>query len=236
MLLEVRNIHSGYGKMIILKGINIQASENEIVSIIGANGSGKTTLLRTISGFVPMAEGSVVFRGEELKGLKPNEIVTRGVAQVPEGRQLFPKMTVHENIELGAYLRKDAQEIRRDIREWIYGLFPVLKERENQLAGTLSGGEQQMLAISRGLMSKPKLLMLDEPSFGLAPLVIEKVFETIRKVCQGGLAIILVEQNSTVTLEISDRTYVLETGRIVLEGESRNLIDNPHIKEAYLGI
>lgn len=236
MLLQVNNIHCGYGKIEILKGISIMVSEKEIIGIIGANGAGKTTLLRMVSGFVPLTTGQVNFMGNNIHGLKPNQIVKMGIIQVPEGRQLFPKMGVLENIELGAYLRNDMDGIRKDINGWIFSLFPVLEERRHQLAGTLSGGEQQMVAIARGLMSKPKLLMLDEPSFGLAPLVAETVFGTVKKIAGEGITILLVEQNSTATLDISSRTYVLETGEIALEGRSSDLINNSHVKELYLGL
>lgn len=236
MLLDVNNLYCSYGKIEILKGVSITVEDNEIVGIIGANGAGKTTLLRVISGFVKAANGQVVFKGQGINDLNPNAIVKTGISQVPEGRQLFPKMTVLENIELGAFLRKDKKDAKRDIHEWIFALFPILKERVHQLAGTLSGGEQQMLAIARGLMSKPKLLMLDEPSFGLAPMVVETVFDTIKEIVKKGLAAILVEQNTAVALDISNRAYVLETGQIALEGPSGDLIDNIHVKKAYLGL
>ena len=236
MLLEVKDLYSGYGKSVVLKGISITVSENEIVSIIGANGAGKSTLLGNISGLYPITEGLVSFMEKPINGLKPNVIVRRGISQVPEGRQLFPKMTVLENIELGAYLREETKEIKKDIDEWIFPLFPALKDRSHQLAGTLSGGEQQMLALARGLMSKPKLFMLDEPSLGLSPLLVELVFTTILKIVEERVSILLVEQNSTMALDISSRTYVLETGEIVIEGESRDLVDNPYVKKAYLGL
>ncbi len=236
MLLELKNVHCGYGKFEVLKGISLAVSGSEIISIIGANGAGKTTLLRTISGFVKALDGQIIFLGKSINDIKPHEIVRLGISQVPEGRQLFPKMTVLENIEMGAYLRKDAGEIRKDIERRILPLFPILIDRKYQLAGTLSGGEQQMLALARALMSEPKLFMLDEPSLGLAPLVVESVFGTIRKINEDGLPVILVEQNSTLALEISNRTYVLETGQIVLEGQSQDLVDNPHVKKAYLGL
>jgi len=236
MLLDVRDLYTNYGKSEILKEISLSVSEKEIIAIIGANGAGKTTLLRAISGFVRARHGQVIFMGKSINDLKPHEIVKMGISQVPEGRQLFPKMTVLENIELGAYLRKDANKIRKDIDEWIFPLFPILEDRRHQLAGTLSGGEQQMLALARALMSKPKLFMLDEPSLGLSPIVTETVFSTIKKINEEGLAIILVEQNSTIAMDISNRTYVLETGQVVLEGSSRDLVDNPHVKKAYLGL
>ncbi len=236
MLLQVNDIHCGYGKIEVLKGISVKISEKEIIGIIGANGAGKTTLLRAISGFVPLTKGQVYFMEKEISRLKPDQIVKMGICQVPEGRQLFPRMEVLENIELGAYLRNDMDGIRKDINDWIFNLFPVLGERMHQLAGTLSGGEQQMVAVARGLMSRPKLLMLDEPSFGLAPLVTETLFGTIKKIAEEGLTTLLVEQNSTATLDISSRTYVLETGEIALEGKSNDLINNPHVKEIYLGL
>jgi branched-chain amino acid transport system ATP-binding protein len=236
MLLEIKDITASYGKIEVLRRISLAVSENEIIGIIGANGAGKSTLLKVISGLVPQINGEVLWKGRTIKGLNPTEIVKMGISQVPEGRQLFPKMTVLENIELGAYLRKNRNEIKKDIREWIYTLFPILRDRENQVAGTLSGGEQQMLAIARGLMSRPQLFMLDEPSLGLAPLVTETVFSTIKKIAEDGLATILVEQNSAMALDISNRTYVFETGQIAIEGLSRDLVDNPHVKKAYLGL
>jgi branched-chain amino acid transport system ATP-binding protein len=236
MLLDVKNLNSSYGKLEILKGISITVSDNEIVGIIGANGAGKTTLLRAISGFVKATQGQIMFNGQRVNDLNPDTIVKIGIAQVPEGKQLFPKMSVLENMELGAFLRKDKKEIKKDIYEWIFILFPILRERMYQLAGTLSGGEQQMLAIARGLMSRPKLFMLDEPSLGLAPMVVEALFVTIKEIVKKGLATILVEQNTAMALNISNRAYVLETGQIVLDGASHDLINNPHVKKAYLGL
>ena len=236
MLLDVKNLNSSYGKLEILKGISITVSDNEIVGIIGANGAGKTTLLRAISGFVKATHGQIMFNGQRVNDLNPDTIVKIGIAQVPEGKQLFPKMSVLENMELGAFLRKDKKEIKKDIYEWIFILFPILRERMYQLAGTLSGGEQQMLAIARGLMSRPKLFMLDEPSLGLAPMVVEALFVTIKEIVKKGLATILVEQNTVMALNISNRAYVLETGQIVLDGASHDLINNPHVKKAYLGL
>ena len=236
MLLDVNKLYSSYGKIEILKGISVSVADTEIVGIIGANGAGKTTLLRVISGFVKATNGQLVFEGRRINDLSPDAIVKMGISQVPEGRQLFPKMTVLENIDLGAFIRKDKKDSKKDTREWIFGMFPILRNRMFQLAGTLSGGEQQMLAIARGLMSKPKLLMLDEPSFGLAPIVVEAVFDTIKQIVKKGFATILVEQNTAMALEICNRAYVLETGQIALEGPSRDLINNIHVKKAYLGL
>ena len=236
MLLDIRKIHCNYGKLEVLRGVSLTVSRNELVSLIGANGAGKTTLLRAISGYVKATRGQIVFEDTALNELSIHKIVKMGISQVPEGSELFPNMTVEENIELGAFIRKDFKEIKREIDEWIPTLFPVLRERRRQLAATLSGGERQMVAIARGLMARPKLLMLDEPSLGLAPIAVQVVFSTIREIVGRGQSTLLVEQNAKKALEISDRTYVLETGQVSIEGKSKDLIGNSYVKEAYLGL
>ncbi len=232
-LLEVSDIHTYYGSIEALKGISLTVEPGEVVTLIGSNGAGKSTTLRSISGLTPAGSGTVSFDGEEIAGLPPHEVVGRGVALAPEGRHVFPRMTVRENLELGSYLRRngaDAEDFDR-----VYELFPRLKEREKQKAGTMSGGEQQMLAIGRALMGRPKLLMLDEPSMGIAPILVQRIYETIREINRSGVAILLVEQNANYALEAASRGYVLETGRVVLAGESAKLRDDPEVQRAYLG-
>jgi branched-chain amino acid transport system ATP-binding protein len=231
-LLEVNDIHTFYGNIEALKGISIEVEEGEIVTLIGSNGAGKSTTLRSISGLTPPREGSIKFDGRELGETAPQEIVRLGISQSPEGRRCFPRMTVRENLELGAYLRND--DLDPDL-ERVYDLFPRLKERENQKAGTMSGGEQQMLAIGRALMARPKLLMLDEPSMGIAPILVQRIYETIGEINRQGVAILLVEQNANYALEISKRGYVLETGRVALANDSASLRDDPEVQRAYLG-
>jgi len=234
-MLEVRNISSFYGDLQALWDISFNVEKGEMVTILGPNGAGKTTTLRTVSGLLRPKKGSIEFLGRRIDKLPAYKIVELGIAHVPEGRRLFPKMTVLENIELGAYTQ-EARKKKDDTMEWIFTLFPILKERKKQLAGTLSGGEQQMLAIARALMSRPKLLMLDEPSLGLAPKLVIKVFEMIKKINEEGVTILLVEQNVKRALELAHRGYVLETGRIVLEGLSNELIKNEYIKKSFLGM
>jgi len=217
--------------------VSIHIQPGEIVCLIGANGAGKTTLLNTISGLIVPREGEILFEDKPIQGKSPEEIVQLGISQVPEGRQIFPYHTVQENLELGAYLQfahRSRRQVYQDL-ERIYELFPILKERRKQLAGTLSGGEQQMLAIGRALMSRPKLLLLDEPSMGLAPKVMQEIFQTILELQKQGVTILLVEQNARAALVVSDRAYVLETGRLVLQGESKELINDPEVRRAYLG-
>jgi branched-chain amino acid transport system ATP-binding protein len=233
-LLEVEDVHTFYGNIEALKGISLEVNEGEIVTLIGSNGAGKSTTLRSISGLTPPRQGSVRFDGEEIGETPPQDIVRKGISQAPEGRRIFSRMSVRENLELGAYLRRDEGEIERD-RERVYDLFPRLKERERQKAGTLSGGEQQMLAIGRAMMAHPKLLLLDEPSMGLAPILVERIYETIAEINQRGTTILLVEQNANFALEVSKRGYVLETGRIALSDDSGSLRENPEVQAAYLG-
>lgn len=233
-MLKINNIKVAYGGIKALDGISMEVPDGKIVSMIGANGAGKSTTLRTISGLVKPESGSITFDGEELVGKPINKIIEAGIAQVPEGRRVFPNLTVLENLKCGAYLRKDKDGIQKDI-ELVYSLFPRLEERHWQSAGTLSGGEQQMLAVGRGLMSRPKLLMLDEPSLGLAPLIVKDIFNIIRKINETGTTILLIEQNANMALLNSDYAYVLETGNIIMEGTGRKLFDDPKVKEAYLG-
>jgi branched-chain amino acid transport system ATP-binding protein len=233
--LSVENIHVFHGDVQALWGVSLEVHEGEVVSLLGSNGAGKTTTLRTISGLLRPRPGRICFAGREIHRMPAHEVVALGVAQIPEGRRLWPNMTVLENLELGAY-PASARGQRVEQRERMFKLFPRLSERRNQVAGTLSGGEQQMLAIARGLMSRPKLLMLDEPSLGLAPLMVQEVFRALREVRDAGITVLLVEQNVSQALELADRGYVLETGRIVLQGPSRELLENPHVRGAYLGL
>ncbi|HCJ66644.1 MAG TPA: ABC transporter ATP-binding protein [Elusimicrobia bacterium] len=231
-MLELFNIHTYYGEIEALKGINLKVEEGEIVTLIGANGAGKTTLLKTISGLLTHTSGEIRFLDEKISGLKAHQITKYGIVQVPEGRKIFPLLTVKENLEIGAYRKKNG--VKENL-EKVYQLFPVLKEREKQLGATLSGGEQQMLAIGRGLMAEPKILMLDEPSMGLAPILVEKIFQIIKEINQQGTTILLVEQNAYQALNIAARGYVLETGKIVLSDTAKNLLNNEAVKKAYLG-
>jgi branched-chain amino acid transport system ATP-binding protein len=233
-LLEVENVHSYYGHIHALRGISLTVEEGEVVTLIGSNGAGKTTTLRSIHGILPPKEGRIVFRGEEIQGVPTHDMNSKGIAQSPEGRKIFSRMTVLENLEMGAYHRTDQAEIREDM-DRVYDLFPRLKERTNQEAGTMSGGEQQMLAIGRALMSRPKLLLLDEPSMGLAPVLVERIFQVIEEINNQGTTILLVEQNANVALEIAARGYVLETGEIVNASSAEKLRQDPKVREAYLG-
>ena len=232
-MLEVSELHSGYGKIEILKGLQLKVAAGKIVSLIGSNGAGKTTFLMTLSGLVKARKGMIHFEGNPIEKFTPDLIVKLGISQVPEGRRIFPHLTVGENLDLGAYTRSD-KEIGRD-REEIFSLFPVLKNRLHALAGNLSGGEQQMLAMGRALMARPKLLLLDEPSLGLAPKMVETVFSLIKKINQQGITILLVEQNAWKALELADYGYVIESGRIDLEGPGKELLTNPQVKRCYLG-
>jgi len=238
-VLKLKNINTYYGKVHALKNVSLHLAEREIVALIGANGAGKTTILNTLSGVTPARSGSINFLSEAVEGLPPDRIVKNGISQVPEGRQVFKGMTVADNLELGAYLRYRSREgrehIRQDMRH-IYELFPRLEERKKQMAGTLSGGEQQMLAIGRALMAKPKLLLLDEPSMGLAPLVVQEIFAVIERLRRdAGTTVLLVEQNARAALKMADRGYVLETGKVILEGVASELLENPEVQRAYLG-
>jgi branched-chain amino acid transport system ATP-binding protein len=234
MLLELDNVKTYYGNIRALKGISIQVNEGEIVCLIGGNGAGKSTTLMTISGVLTPEEGDVVYQGQSIVSLRPDNIVQMGICQVPEGRMIFPLLTVMENLDLGAYLRKDQDGIKADI-ERVFELFPILRERTKQAGGTLSGGEQQMLAIGRALMARPKLLLLDEPSLGLAPILVDAIFDIIRQINDQGTTILLVEQNAQLALQFSHRGYVLETGEITLADTSEALRTNEQVKKAYLG-
>ena len=231
-LLYIKDLKVSYGGIEAIKGISLNVEKGEIVTLIGANGAGKSTTLRAISGLVPLREGTITYDGQVISGQSPQKIVSEGIGMVPEGRRVFPNLTVLENLRVGAYLRKD--DLTPDI-EHVYQLFPRLKERSWQMAGTLSGGEQQMLAVGRAMMMRPKLMMMDEPSLGLAPLVIRDIFKIIQTLHEEGITILLVEQNANAALRIADSAYVLETGRITMHGTGRELLDNPQVKEAYLG-
>ena len=233
-LLELKNLIVTYGAIQALKGISLSVPEGSIVCLVGANGAGKSTTLRTISGLVKPQEGGIFFEGQSTLGVPTHQLVAKGLVQCPEGRGVFPKLTVEENLDLGAYARKDKAGIQKDL-ETVYSLFPRLQERHKQSAGTLSGGEQQMLAMGRALMAKPRLLLLDEPSLGLAPQMIELIFETIQNINRQGTTILLVEQNAQMALEISSYAYVLETGSVLLEGEAAKVANDPKVKAAYLG-
>jgi len=233
--LEVNNIDVSYGDVQVIFDLSMHIEEGEVVSIIGGNGAGKSTLLRTISGLMKPSSGQIYFKGRSMHTLPPEEIVNRGIVHVPEGRRLFSLMTIKDNLIVGAY-NKEADKYKEQTLAQVYEMLPRLKERENQTALTMSGGEQQMVAIGRGLMARPKILMLDEPSLGLAPVLINSIFETIRKIADQGTTVLLVEQDVNHSLRLSDRGYVLEHGRIALEGRADELLGNPHIKEAYLGI
>ncbi len=233
-LLEVKDVHTFYGNIEALKGISIEVEEGECVTLIGSNGAGKSTTLRSISGLTPPRQGSIRFKDREITETPPQEIVSMGVALSPEGRHVFPRMTVYENLMLGAYLRRDDSGINEDL-ERVFTLFPRLKERERQKGGTMSGGEQQMLAIGRALMAQPTLLLLDEPSMGIAPILVERIYETIAEINKQGTTILLVEQNANFALDVSKRAYVLETGAVTLTDQSAALRENPEVQKAYLG-
>ncbi len=231
-ILEVKDLNVSYGGIKAVKDISFAVPKGEVVTLIGANGAGKSSTLRSIVGLVKPESGSILLKGEELAGVPTEQIVTKGITLVPEGRRVFPDMTVAENLKIGAYMRKDSLDADMN---WVYDLFPRLKERSWQLAGTLSGGEQQMLAMGRALMSHPKIILMDEPSMGLSPIFVNEIFDIIREVSEGGTTVLLVEQNAKKALSIADRGYVLETGNIVLEGDAKMLLDNDQVKKAYLG-
>ena len=233
-MLKIDDLKVRYGGIEAVKGISFEVPEGSIVTLIGANGAGKSTTLRTIAGLVKPASGRIHLQAEDITGMSPDKIVTRGITLVPEGRRVFPDLTVLENLKVGAYLRRNKDEIEHDL-QWVYDLFPRLKERSWQAAGTLSGGEQQMLAVGRALMSRPKLIMMDEPSLGLAPIVVRGIFDIIKEINRMGVTVLLVEQNANMALQIADIGYVLETGRITLSGPGRELMTNEQVKKAYLG-
>jgi len=233
-MLTIEDIHVYYDAIHALKGISVTVAEGEIVTLIGANGAGKTTTLRTVSGLIRAKSGKISFDGQDISSMPAQDIVKLGLSQVPEGRRIFANMTVYENLELGAYTRSDSYEINQDIAK-VFERFPRLEERKKQVAGTLSGGEQQMLAIGRGLMSRPKLLLLDEPSMGLAPLLVKEIFSIIQEINRAGTTILLVEQNAHMALSIANKAYVLETGRIILSGTAKELSESEEVRKAYLG-
>ena len=233
-MLEVKDLVVSYGAIKALKGISFKVEQGEVITLIGSNGAGKTTTLHSISNLIRKESGSIVFEGEDITNVSADKIVNRGLIQVPEGRRVFANMSVKENIEMGAYLRKDKEEIKKDM-EWCYELFPRLKERLAQMAGTLSGGEQQMLAMARALMSKPRLLLLDEPSMGLAPILVDEIFNIVHKISSGGTTILLVEQNAFKALSIANRAYILETGSIAKKGIASELANDDAVRKAYLG-
>lgn len=235
-MLKLDNVSSGYGNILALKGITIDINQGEIITLIGANGAGKSTTLMTVSGVVKCRTGKILFKGQEIQEKEPDVIVKSGLCQVPEGRHIFPQLSVQENLDMGAFLRNDHSEIKKDL-DYVYSLFPILAERRNQDGGTLSGGEQQMLALSRALMARPELLLLDEPSMGLAPLIIKQIFEIIKQINKdNGTTIFLVEQNANQALQIADRGYVIETGKVTISGKASDLLVNEDIQKAYLGI
>ena len=235
-MLKLQNIQAGYGNILAIKDIDLEINAGEIITLIGANGAGKSTTLMTICGIVPSRSGKIFFENQEIQQKEPDEIVRMGICQVPEGRHIFPQLTVQENLDMGAFLRRDKKEIKRDI-DYVFSLFPILAERRGQDGGTLSGGEQQMLAMSRALMARPRLLLLDEPSMGLAPLVIRQIFEIIKQInAENRTTIFLVEQNANQALHIAHRGYVIENGRIVFSGKAEELLKNTDIQKAYLGI
>jgi branched-chain amino acid transport system ATP-binding protein len=233
-LLKLSELEVAYGGIRAVKGISLHVNEGELVTLIGANGAGKTTTLRAITGLLKPASGTITFRGESIVGVPAHKLASSGLVMVPEGRGVFPGLTIEENLQMGAYTRRDRSAVQRDI-EHKYQLFPRLKERARQTAGTLSGGEQQMLAISRALMAQPKLLLLDEPSMGLAPLMVQKIFEVVRDVAKTGVTILLIEQNAKLALQVSSRGYVMDGGLVTLEGDAASLLANPKVREAYLG-
>ena len=233
-MLEVKDLEVYYGVIQAIKGVSFQVNQGEVIALIGANGAGKTTILHTITGLLSPKRGSVMFEGKEITKVPAHKIVSMGMAHVPEGRRVFAELSVYENLKMGAYTRKDKKEIEESLAN-VYKRFPRLEERKNQMAGTLSGGEQQMLAMGRALMSKPKIILMDEPSMGLSPIMVNEIFDIIRAVSEGGTTVLLVEQNAKKALGIADRAYVLETGKIVLEGKVEELLENDSIKKAYLG-
>ena len=234
-MIELKNIETGYGELQIIFDVSMQIAHNEIVALVGANGAGKSTLIKTICGLLQVKSGRITFEGQEIQNIPTHRVINHGISLVPEGRRLFPYMTVLENLELGAYVEKDKNRVKKNL-EWVFGIFPKLQERRKQLAGTFSGGEQQMLTIGRSLMSRPKFLILDEPSLGLAPVIVDDVFEVIRVLHEEGVTLLLVEQDVSRSLDIADRAYVLEHGRVSIEGPSQDLLNDENVKKAYLGL
>lgn len=235
MIFEANQLHVGYGNIKALHGVTIHVQQGEVVTLIGGNGAGKSTFLKTVSGLLPLFSGEIYFEGERIDGLSPHQITQRGLVQIPEGRRIFPLLTVEENLMMGAFFRRDHSAVSKD-RDHVFHLFPVLKDRRKQLGGTLSGGEQQMLALGRALMSRPKLLALDEPSMGLAPIIVNKVFEIIKEINKQGVTVLLVEQNARAALAVAERGYVMETGAVTLQDKAAKLLVNDRVKQCYLGI
>jgi branched-chain amino acid transport system ATP-binding protein len=235
MILKITDLHTSYGRIEVLKAIDLEIQEGEIVCLLGANGAGKTTLLRAVSGLIKPRKGSIEFAGSDITGKNPEEVVWLGLSQVPEGREIFSALTVHQNLLLGAYVRRHEKEKMQQVLESVFDLFPVLKKRVAQKAGTLSGGEQQMLAVGRALMSRPKLILLDEPSLGLAPLIVKDIFKIIQDLRSRGLSILLVEQNVVSALKVSDTAYIMETGRIAIHGPANTMLGNDEVRKRYLG-
>jgi branched-chain amino acid transport system ATP-binding protein len=233
-MLKIENLQVKYGGITAVNDITLEVPDKKIVTLIGANGAGKSTTLRTIMGLTKLHKGKITFRGEDITGLLPRQVVDKGIALVPEGRRVFAQLTVLENIRIGAYLRKDIEGIQKDI-EWVYTLFPILRDRHWQMASTLSGGEQQMLAVARALLSKPQLMMMDEPSLGLAPLIVKGIFEIIKEINNNGVTVLLIEQNANMALKTADYGYVLETGKLTLSGTGQQLLEDEHVRAAYLG-
>jgi len=233
-MLQIKGLKVAYGGIQAVKGVDLEVREGELVTLIGANGAGKTTTMKAITGLKGWSGGDIIYRGQSIKGVPPYELLKRGLAMVPEGRGIFSRMTILENMQMGAYLRNDTAEIQKDV-ERMFGFFPRLKERAAQLAGTLSGGEQQMLAMARAIISRPKLLLLDEPSMGLSPIMVEKIFEVVREISKEGLTVLLVEQNARLALKAAARGYVMDSGLVIMSGDAKDMLDDPKVRAAYLG-
>jgi branched-chain amino acid transport system ATP-binding protein len=233
-MLKIKGLQVNYGGIQAVKGVDMEVRQGELVTLIGANGAGKTTTMKAITGLKPYSAGDIEYDGKSIKGVPSHELLKRGLAMVPEGRGIFARMSIIENMQMGAYLRNDNEQIKKDV-ERMFGFFPRLKERATQLAGTLSGGEQQMLAMSRAILSKPKLLLLDEPSMGLSPIMVEKIFEVVREISKEGITVLLVEQNARLALQAADRGYVMDSGTVTMEGDAKQMLDDPKVRAAYLG-
>ncbi|MPV69184.1 ABC transporter ATP-binding protein [Burkholderia sp. BE17] len=233
-MLKIKGLQVNYGGIQAVKGVDMEVRQGELVTLIGANGAGKTTTMKAITGLKPYSAGDIEYDGKSIKGIPAHELLKRGLAMVPEGRGIFARMSIVENMQMGAYLRNDTEQIKKDV-DRMFGFFPRLKERASQLAGTLSGGEQQMLAMSRAILSKPKLLLLDEPSMGLSPIMVEKIFEVVRTISSEGITVLLVEQNARLALQAADRGYVMDSGMVTMEGDAKQMLDDPKVRAAYLG-
>ena len=233
-MLKIKGLQVNYGGIQAVKGVDMEVQQGELVTLIGANGAGKTTTMKAITGLKPYSAGDIEYDGKSIKGVPSHELLKRGLAMVPEGRGIFARMSIIENMQMGAYLRNDKEQIKKDV-DRMFGFFPRLKERATQLAGTLSGGEQQMLAMARAILSKPKLLLLDEPSMGLSPIMVEKIFEVVRTISKGGITVLLVEQNARLALQAADRGYVMDSGTVTMSGDAKQMLDDPKVRAAYLG-